>query len=51
MGLFSRCSLCKRTYATNVEVVDYQYQGTFNDVQGGQMMAGGMYDKGIDIIF
>lgn len=32
-------------------MTDYQFQGTFYDVQGGQMMAGGMYDKGVDIIF
>ena len=50
-GYLAGVAYANEAYATNVEVVDYQYQGTFNDVQGGQMMAGGMYDKGIDIIF
>ena len=50
-GYLAGVAYANKNYATNVEVVDYQYQGTFNDVQGGQMMAGGMYDKGIDIIF
>ena len=36
---------------TNVEIADYLYNGTFNDVAGGKAQAGGMYDKGIDIIF
>ena len=35
---------------TNVDVVDYVYQGTFEDTQAGQMIASGMYDKGADII-
>ncbi len=50
-GYLAGVAYANDNYATNVEVVDYQYQGTFYDVQGGQMMAGGMYDKGIDIIF
>lgn len=50
-GYLAGVAYANKNYATNVEVVDYQYQGTFYDVQGGQMMAGGMYDKGIDIIF
>ena len=36
---------------TTVEVADYLYNGTFDDVTGGQAQAGGMYDKGIDVIF
>ncbi len=50
-GYVAGIAYANQTYGTSVEVVDYQYQGTFYDVQGGQMMAGGMYDKGIDIIF
>jgi basic membrane protein A len=38
-------------YNTNAEVVDFIYQGTFNDAAAGQTLAAGMYDKGIDIIF
>ena len=36
---------------TDAEVADYVYNGTFDDVAGGQAQAGSMYDKGIDIIF
>ena len=39
------------TYGTNVQIVDFVYQGTFNDPASGQTLASGMYDKGIDIIF
>jgi basic membrane protein A len=38
-------------FGVNAEIVDYLYQGTFNDVAAGQTLASGMYDKGIDIIF
>lgn len=50
-GYVAGVAYANQTYGTTVEVADYQYQGTFDDVQGGQMMAAGMYDKGIDIIF
>lgn len=40
-----------KTLGTNAEVVDYIYQGTFNEVAAGQTLASGMYGKGIDIIF
>lgn len=39
------------TFGTTAEIVDYIYEGTFNNVAGGQQIASGMYDKGIDIIF
>lgn len=38
-------------FGTNAEIVDYLYEGSFNNVAGGQQIASGMYDKGIDIIF
>lgn len=50
-GYVAGVAYANKTYGTSVEVVDYLYNGTFNDVQGGQAQAGGMYDKGIDIIF
>ncbi len=40
-----------KNYGATAEVVDYLYQGTFNDVAAGQTLAAGMYNKGIDIIF
>lgn len=39
------------TFGTNAEVVDYIFEGTFNNVAGGQQIASAMYDKGIDVIF
>jgi basic membrane protein A len=39
------------TFGTKAEIINYVYQGTFNDVQAGQTLAAGMYDKGADIIF
>ena len=39
------------TFGTTAEIVDYLYEGSFNNVAGGQQIASGMYDKGIDIIF
>ena len=50
-GYLAGVAYANKHYDTEVEVVDYQYQGTFYDVQAGQMIASGMYDKGIDIIF
>ena len=35
---------------TDVEVVDYIYQGTFTDLDAGKSIAAGMYDKDVDVI-
>jgi len=40
-----------KTFGTKATIVDYVYQGTFNDVAAGQTLAAGMYNKGVDIIF
>ncbi|HAX73830.1 MAG TPA: BMP family ABC transporter substrate-binding protein [Firmicutes bacterium] len=50
-GFLAGVAYANKTYGTTAEVIDYQYQGTFNDVAAGKTIAGGMYDKGIDIIF
>ncbi len=50
-GYVAGVAYANANLGTNVEVADYLYNGTFNDVSGGQAQAGGMYDKGIDIIF
>ena len=50
-GYVAGVAYANATYGLEVEVADYLYNGTFTDVQGGQAQAGGMYDKGIDIIF
>ena len=49
-GFVTGVAYANANLGTNVEVADYLYNGTFYDVQGGQAQAGGMYDKGIDII-
>jgi len=36
---------------TKAEIINYIYQGTFNDTAAGQTLASGIYDKGADIIF
>ena len=50
-GYVAGVAYANSVLGTNVEVADYLYNGTFDDVSGGQAQAGGMYDKGIDIIF
>ena len=50
-GFVAGVAYANANLGTNVEVADYLYNGTFDDVSGGQTQAGGMYDKGIDIIF
>ena len=50
-GFVTGVAYANANLGTNVEVADYLYNGTFNDVAGGQAQAGGMYDKGIDVVF
>lgn len=50
-GFLAGVAYANEELGLDVEVVDYIYQGTFDDVQAGTALAGGMYDKGIDIIF
>lgn len=49
-GFVSGIAYANATLGTSVEVADYIYQGTFTDVDAGKAIAGGMYDKGIDVI-
>ena len=49
-GFVSGIAYANNKLGTTVEVVDYIYQGTFDDTQAGQMIASGMFDKGADII-
>lgn len=49
-GFVSGIAYANATLGTEVEVTDYLYQGTFTDVDAGKAIAGGMYDKGIDVI-
>ena len=50
-GYVAGVAYANETYGTNVEVTEFIYEGTFNTPANGQTIAGGMYDKGIDIIF
>lgn len=50
-GYLAGVKYANDTFGSNAEVVDYVYEGSFNNVAGGQQLASGMYDKGIDIIF
>jgi len=50
-GFVAGVKYANDTYGTTAEVTEYQYQGTFDDTAGGQQLAEGMYDKGVDIIF
>ena len=49
-GFVSGMAYANKTLGTDVEVIDYVYSGSFTDVQAGQMLASGMYDKGADVI-
>lgn len=49
-GFVSGVAYANANLGTSVEVSEYLYQGTFTDVDAGKAIAGGMYDKGIDII-
>ncbi|OGO76501.1 MAG: BMP family ABC transporter substrate-binding protein [Clostridiales bacterium GWB2_37_7] len=50
-GFKAGVAYANKTLGTKAEIVDYLYQGTFNDVPAGQTLAAGMYNKGVDIIF
>lgn len=49
-GFVSGVAYANKVLGTQAQVIDYLYQGTFTDYAAGQAIAGGMFDKGIDII-
>lgn len=49
-GYVAGIAYANKTFNREVVVADYVYQGTFTDFTAGQTIAGGMFDKGIDII-
>lgn len=49
-GFVAGVAYANANLGTDAKVVDYIYQGTFTDSDAGKSIAGGMYDKGIDII-
>jgi basic membrane protein A len=40
-----------KNLGAKAEIVDYVYQGSFDNIPAGQTLASGMYGKGADIIF
>lgn len=49
-GFVAGVAYANEVYGTSSYVTDYVYSESFSDVSMGQSLAGGMYDKGIDII-
>lgn len=49
-GYTAGVAYANANYGTNVEVADYIYQGSFDQVDAGQQLAASMFDKGIDVI-
>ena len=49
-GYVSGVAYANKHFGTDAYVTDYVYAGSFTDVDGGKAIAGGMYDKGVDII-
>lgn len=49
-GFVAGIAYANANLGTNVNFVDYLYQGTFTDFDAGKSISAGMYDKGADII-
>ena len=49
-GFVAGVAYANANLGTNVEIIDYIYQGTFTDLDAGKSISAGMYDKGADII-
>jgi len=50
-GFLAGVAYANEVFDLDVVVEQFVYQGTFNDIQAGAALAGGMYNDGIDIIF
>ena len=50
-GFVAGIAYANANLGTNVEIIDYIYQGTFTDLDAGKSISAGMYDKGADVIF
>lgn len=50
-GFKAGVSYANKTFGTKAEVIDFLFEGTFNNVAGGKNLAAGIYNKGADIIF
>ncbi len=50
-GYVAGVAYANEKFGTTTEVTQYKYQGSFDDVTGGQQVAGSFYDSGCDIVF
>ena len=50
-GFVAGVAYANQVLGTNAQMVDYIYQGTFTETEAGRTIAGGLYDKGVDVIF
>ncbi len=50
-GYVAGVAYANEKYGTNVQVSQYMYEGSFDNVAGGQTVAGQFYDSGCDIVF
>lgn len=50
-GFQAGVTYANKNLGTKAEIVDYVYQGSFDNIPAGQTLASGMYSKGADIIF
>jgi len=51
LGFVAGIAYANKTYNTDAEIIAYEYQGDFNDVDGGQKLAKNLFDEGIDTLF
>jgi basic membrane protein A len=50
-GFVAGVAYANENFGTEAEVVEYIYQGSFDQVDAGAQLAASMYDEGVDIIF
>lgn len=50
-GFTAGVAYANENFGTDVQVAEFVYQGTFDDVAAGKTLAASFYDSGVDIIF
>ncbi len=50
-GYVAGVAYANEKFGTTTEVTQYMYEGSFDNVAGGQTVAGSFYDSGCDIVF
>ena len=51
IGYTAGVAYANKHLGTDAQVADYVHAGSFTDVDAGKMIAAGLYDKGVDVIF